>query len=141
MSSLTQSTKRSSGAAAGSRRTHATAIVTAALFATLALPGIALAGGFTAQLSAPTHTPKVGAERITVTATRGNQKLSGNVSYHFLFGGQVVSRQPGRSFSNGVCHDKLLWPKAAIGHRITLQVIVQTKYGTDYIDYWIQVRQ
>ncbi|MHB8690521.1 MAG: hypothetical protein ACYDHH_04690 [Solirubrobacteraceae bacterium] len=112
-----------------------------ALIAALALPGAALAGGFTAQLSAPTHTPKVGSEPITVTATRGKQKLSGTVNYHFLFNGQVVSSQPGHSFSNGVFHDKLLWPNAAIGHRITLQVIVQTKYGTDYIDYWIQVRQ
>jgi hypothetical protein len=140
MSSLLRSIKRSFGAAAAARSTRATAVV-AALIALLALPGAALAGGFTARLSAPTHTPKVGAEPITVTATRGTQKLSGSVRYHFLFGGQVVSSQPGRSFSNGVCHDKLLWPKAAIGHRITLQVIVQTKYGTDYIDYWIQVRQ
>jgi hypothetical protein len=105
----------------------------------LALPASALAGGFTARLYPSSHTPKVGAWPLTVTATRGRQKLSGSVNYQFLFQGIVVSRQPGHSFSNGVFHDKLIWPKRAIGNTITLRVVVKTRYGTDYLNWWIKV--
>ncbi len=52
----------------------------------LALPTSALAGGFTAHLFLSTHQPKVGHQPIKVTATRGRQKLSGNVSYQFYLG-------------------------------------------------------
>jgi hypothetical protein len=107
----------------------------------LALPAGASGAGFTARLlGTPTHQPRVGRWPITVTATRGRQKLSGSVSYQFLYQGQVVSRQPGRSFRNGVCHDTLLWPKRAVGHTITLRIVVKTRYGTDYLNWWIKVR-
>jgi hypothetical protein len=103
------------------------------------LPAGALAGGFTARLYPSSHTPKVGAWPLKVTATRGGLKLSGSVSYRFLFQGQVVSSQPGGSFSHGVYRDTLNWPKAAIGHTVTLQVVVRTRYGTNYLDWWIKV--
>ncbi|MGO9961038.1 MAG: hypothetical protein ACLP50_34530 [Solirubrobacteraceae bacterium] len=106
---------------------------------TLIVPSAALAGGFTAHLSVPTHTPKVGKMPLTVIATRGRQKLSGTVSYQFLFDGTVVSHQPGGPFHNGVYHDTMVWPGRAIGHTITLQVVVTTRYGTDYLDWWIKV--
>ncbi len=115
-------------------------LLLAAIAATLALPATALAGGFTAHLYIGSHTPKVGAQPITVTANHGKQKLSGNVNYRFLFQGQVVSTQPGHSFKGGVFKDKLLWPKRAVGHTITLQVVVSTRYGTDYLNWWIKVR-
>jgi hypothetical protein len=126
----------------GGRSRAGTGRVSALLLIALALavPSVAAASGFTAKLYAPTHTPKVGNERITVTVTRGTQKLSGSVNYHFLFDGQVVKEEPGHSFKGGVYHDTLQWPKDAVGHRITLQVVINTRYGTDYIDYWIQVR-
>ena len=117
--------------------------VTIALAAALALAisaAPALAASFTAKISLPTHTPTVGDEKITVTATRGSQKLSGSVRYQFLFEGQLVSKQPGGTFKNGVYHDKLIWPAEAVGHKITLQVVVKTKYGTDDLDWWIQVQ-
>lgn len=60
----------------------------------LALPAAALAAGFTAHLYIGTHTPRVGRQRITVTATRGRQKLSGRVSYQFTYNGAVVGRAP-----------------------------------------------
>ena len=106
----------------------------------LALPSSALAGGFTARLYATTHQPKVGNWPIKVTAMRGSQKLSGTVNYRFLYLGQVVSRQPGRSFTHGVCYDTLKWPRKAVGHTITLQVVVSTRFGTDYLNWWIKVR-
>jgi hypothetical protein len=113
-----------------------------AMTAALAVPATALAGGFTARLSVPgnTHQPKVGNWRIKVTANRGSQKLSGTVSYRFLYQGIVVSKKPGGSFNNGVFNNTLLWPSKAVGHTITLQVVVATRYGTDYLNWWIKVR-
>ncbi len=113
-----------------------------ALIAALAFPANALAGGFTAHLYVPhnTHQPKVGNWRIKVTATRGTQKLSGTVSYRFLFQGAVVSTQSGGKFTHGVFYNTLVWPKRAVGHTITLQVVVRTHYGTDYLNWWIKVR-
>ena len=69
---------------------------------------------------------------------RGSQKLSGTVNYRFLYLGQVVSRQPGRSFTHGVCYDTLKWPRKAVGHTITLQVVVSTRYGTDYLNWCLK---
>lgn len=125
----------------GSPRRLAPRAIVVLLVATVALglPAGALAGGFTATLYPSSHTPKVGSWPVKVTATRGRQKLSGSVSYQFLFQGQVVKKEPGHSFRNGVYHDTLQWPKAAIGHTITLQVVVRTRYGTDDLDWWIKV--
>lgn len=107
--------------------------------AVLALPAAALAAGFTAHLYIGTHTPRVGRQRITVTATRGRQKLSGRVSYQFTYNGAVVGRAPGGSFSRGVYHDTLKWPAKAVGHTIHLVVVVSTRYGTEYLPWWIKV--
>jgi len=107
----------------------------------LAVPATALAGSFTAKLQIGSHQPKVGYQPLTVTATKGATKLAGTVRYQFLFDGQVVSKQPGGKFSHGVYHDKLKWPSDAVGHTITLQVVVNTKYGTDYLNWWIKVRK
>lgn len=118
------------------------AVAVAALVAALTLPATAFAGGFTARLFVNGHQPHVGFWPITVTATRGSQKLSGDVYYRFLYNGTVVKAyEPGGRFRNGVYHDKLKWPTSAIGHTITLQVVVQTKYGTDYLNWWIKVRK
>lgn len=106
----------------------------------LALPASASAAGFTARLKAPNHTPTAGKKwPITVTAKRHRKKLKGSVRYEFLFQGQVVSHQPGHRFKHGAYHDKLLWPGAAIGHKLTLRVVVKTHYGTDRIDWKIRV--
>ncbi len=117
-----------------------TMLVLLAALAVIALPASALASGFTARLYVSSHQPKVGKWPLKVTATRGSQKLSGTVSYRFLLDGTQVSKQPGHSFTRGVYHDKLTWPKRAVGHTITLQVVVRTRYGTDYLNWWIKVR-
>jgi hypothetical protein len=111
-----------------------------AALALMALPATALASGFTSHLYVSTHQPKVGRQPIKVTATRGSQKLSGSVSYRFLLDGTQVSKQPGHSFTRGIYHDTLVWPTRAVGHTITLQVVVRTRYGTDYLNWWIKVR-
>lgn len=115
------------------------AVMVAALV--LAIPASASAASFTAHLKAPNHTPTAGRNwPITVTATRGRAKLSGSVRYRFLYNGTVVGRHFGRNFKHGVCHDKLLFPATAVGFPLTLQVVVKTKYGTDYIDWTVNVR-
>jgi hypothetical protein len=115
------------------------ALAVAVVVVAALLPVSAFAAAFTAKLSAPTHTPKVGNEKITILVTKGSQKLSGSVNYEFLFEGQVVSKQPGHSFSGGVFHDTLKWPAEAVGHKLTLAILVKTKYGTVTLDWWIQV--
>ena len=106
----------------------------------LALPGSALASGFTAHLFLSTHQPKVGIQPVKVTATRGRQKLSGTVNYQFFLGTTMVSHKPGHSFRNGSFRDPLKWPAEAVGHTITLRVVVKTRYGTDNLNWWIRVR-
>ncbi|HEX4010697.1 MAG TPA: hypothetical protein VHX62_11835 [Solirubrobacteraceae bacterium] len=109
--------------------------------AALALPASALAAGFTAQLSAPNHRPIANKKwPITVKATRGTTQLAGTVSYRFLSYGTIVHTAKGGSFKHGVFHDTLVWPGEAVGHPLSLQVVVKTRYGTDYLSWWIQVR-
>jgi hypothetical protein len=125
-------------------RTRRTSLILAAVSVALAvaIPSAASAAAFTAHLEAPNHTPIANKKWwITVTATKGRTKLSGSVSYRFLFDGQVVGSKPGRSFKDGVCKDWLLFPGDAEGHAITLQVVVKTRYGTDYIDWAVTTKK
>jgi len=141
------------------------AVVVAGVVALLALPAAALAGsGFTLKMSAPNHhpigdcpnnlkpaqTPPKGCSSwpITLRVTKNGRKLSGKiVHYQFLFEGQVVSTQPAGDprnhwgdFSGGVFHDTLQFPYESVGHRVTLQVVVKTKYGTEHVDWWVQAK-
>ena len=107
----------------------------------LMLPASAAGAAFTAHLTAPNHAPTANKKwPITVTATHGSTKLSGSERYHFLFDGQVVSSQPGHSFTNGVYHDTLVFPGRAVGHPITLQVVVSTRYGTVDLNWAVDAR-
>ena len=123
-------------------RRWAWASVCAAMLTTIALvlPGSALAG-VTARLYAPTHTPRVGNWSITISVTQGRRQLSGRVDYRYLFGGSVVARRSGHTFSHGVYRDRLDWPPAAVGHTITLQCVVTTRSGTAYLNWWIRVHR
>jgi hypothetical protein len=120
-----------------SRATRALAVLAVAL----AIPAAASASGITAHFSAPNHQPTANKKfPITVTARKGATKLNGTVSYAFLLGSTVEARRPGHRLRNGVCHDTLLFPKAAIGHTITLQTIVTTRYGTVKFNWWIKTK-
>lgn len=117
------------------------ALLATALVLVLVVAASASAAAFTARLQAPNHTPTAGQKwPITVTVTRGGAKLSGSVSYQFLFAGQVVSNQPGHSFTRGVFHDKLLFPARSVGFALTLRVIVKTRYGKVLLPWAIKVR-
>jgi hypothetical protein len=107
----------------------------------LALPAPAAASSISAHLSAPNHSPIAGKKwYITVTISRGGRKLSGSVKYQFLVDGTVVGTQPGHSFKGGVYRDWLLFPKDAVGHPLTLRVVVKTNYGTVNLDWAVETR-
>jgi len=125
----------------GVRSHRRAALVMAGLVLALAAPAAASAAAFSAKLTAPNHTPTANKKwPITVTVTRGQTKLSGSVRYQFLFQGQVEASRPGHAFSRGVYHDTLLFPGEAIGHVLSLHVIVTTKYGTVALPWWIKTR-
>jgi hypothetical protein len=125
--------------AAQFRRRASLVIVGLAL--ALALPASASAAPFTAHLKAPNHTPTANKRwPITVTASHGRTKPGGVVRYEFLFDGQVVGHAPGHGFRNGVFHDRLLFPSRAVGHAITLRVIVKTRFGTVNLDWNVKTR-
>ena len=112
----------------------------AAILGALIVPSVALARPFTSTLQMSTHTPRVGPERIRVTATRNGRGLCGTVLYVYYWKGMQVSHQPGGRFCHGVWKDTMMWPKRATGYHLTLGVVVKTRYGTDYDWWWIQVR-
>ena len=134
----------------GSRDARASAIspswwrgiaVLVVVLGALIVPSAALARPFSSTLQAPSHRPHVGPERIRVTATHNGRGLCGTVSYVYYWKGQKVSQQPGGHFCNGVWKDTLRWPARAVGFRLTMGVVVKTRYGTDYDWWWIQVRR
>lgn len=116
-------------------------LVLVGLALALALPASASAAPFTAHLKAPNHTPTANKKwPITVTASHGRTKPGGVVRYEFLFDGQVVSHQPGHGFRHGIFHDSLVFPSRAIGHAITLRVIVKTRFGTVNLNWNVKTR-
>ena len=120
----------------GFRRGGAVAAVT---LLALLTPALASATSFKAVLHAPNHSPVENKKWwITVDVTSGKQKLSGDVNYRFLFEGMTVSHQPGHKFKNGLYKDALLFPAAAVGKPLTLQVVVTTKYGTKYLPWTVK---
>jgi hypothetical protein len=121
-------------------RSAATALLLAMTL--LALPASASAAPFRAILHAPNHTPKANTKWwITVDVTRGTTKLSGTVRYQFVFGGHVVSKQPGHSFTDGLYRDDLVFPPSSVGISLTLQTIVKTKYGTVTLPWAVNTKK
>jgi hypothetical protein len=109
--------------------------------ATTAAP--ATASALVARLQAPGHRPKAGGHwPITVTLTWQGRPARGHISYAFLLGGQVVSRQQvgGEPATfTGTFHDDIRWPSSAVGYPLTFRVIVTSPYGTRKLDYPVQV--
>jgi len=116
--------------------------VVLALLVTLALPASALAAAFKLTPHIANHTPIINVKwPITVDVTKGRLKLNGSVRYEFLFQGSVVSHQPGHKFTRGVYRDTLLFPSESLGQKLTLRIIVKTKYGTEHLNWAVQSRQ
>ena len=112
-------------------------IALAGLLAAVALlvPSAASAAAFSAKVHFPNHNPIAGKTWvITWTATKGRTKLSGSDSYEFFIGnttaGSPVRTEPGVSFRNGTGRDTLKFPAEAVGHQLTLVVVIKTSAGT-----------
>ena len=123
-------------------------IAVAGLIAALALliPSAASAAAFTAKVHFPNHNPIAGKTWvITWTATKGRTKLSGSDSYQFYEGknssGPPLRTEPGVSFRNGKGRDFFKFPPEAIGHQLTLVVVIKTSAGTVRVPWLLTTKQ
>ena len=126
------------------RRFARLALTLAGVVAALAvlIPSSALASGFTAHVKFPNHHPVANKPwRITITATRGRQKLNGTIKYVFLTPVGPMTRNATVKIKHGVAHDSLKFPGDAVGHRLGLNVVVKTTYGTDTVKWWVTARK
>ena len=95
-----------------------------------------------ATLSAPTHSPRVGAHwRYSVTAHDGDGRpLRAAVDIRFVFGGAVVGREGTHRFT-GRWADTIEWPKQSVGYPLTFRAIVRAANGAGRtLDYTVKVR-
>lgn len=123
-------------------------IALAGLIATVALliPSAASAAAFTAKVHFPNHNPIAGKTWvITWTATKGRTKLSGSDSYEFYVGknssGPPLRTEPGVSFKSGKGRDTFKFPAEAIGHQLTLVVVIKTSAGTVKVPWLLTTKQ
>ena len=112
----------------------------------LLIPSAASAAAFTAKVHFPNHNPTAGKNWvITWTATKGRTKLSGSDSYQFFIGktssGSPVRSEPGVSFKNGKGRDTLKFPAEAVGHQLTLVVVIKTSAGTVKVPWLLTTKQ
>ncbi len=101
-------------------------------------------GPVRATLRGADHAPKANkpwAYSVHVTDAAG-RRLSGTVEIRFTFAGQVVGRDtpPAHPIRNGLWHDKLTFPNAAIGQPLTVQAVVHTSAGSVTLGWPITVR-
>jgi hypothetical protein len=142
------------------KRTLVAGIVAIAL---LVPASVADAASFVARLKAPGHHPKAGQRwAIKVSArTRSGKPVRAKAYYQFVSGGQVVSTQypsprsrPGRCPGAAGCRHSpypfrgsyrdptIVWPRRAVGFRLTFRVVVKTNNrGTRKVSYWVRVRR
>ena len=112
----------------------------------LALPSVASAAAFKAKVHFPNHNPIANkAWVITWTATKGRTKLSGSTKYQFFVGKNThtapVSTQKGVKFRHGKGRDTLKFPGEAVGHQLTLRVLIITKAGTVGVNWLLTTKQ
>jgi hypothetical protein len=129
-------------------RVRRISIALAGLAAAVALliPSAASAAAFSAKVHFPNHNPIAGKTWvITWTATKGRTKLSGSDSYEFFIGntssGSPVRTAAGVSFRNGKGRDTLKFPGAAVGHQLTLVVVIKTSAGTVKVPWLLTTKQ
>jgi hypothetical protein len=130
------------------RHVRRVSIALAGLVAAIALllPGAASAAAVSAKVHFPNHNPIAGKTWvITWTATKGRTKLSGSDSYQFFIGkttsGSPVRTEPGVSFKNGKGRDTLKFPGEAVGHQLTLVVVIKTSAGTVKVPWLLTTKQ
>ena len=129
-------------------RVRRASIALAGLVAAFALliPSTASAAAFSAKVHFPNHNPIAGKTWvITWTATKGRTKLSGSDSYEFFQGkttsGPPLMKEPGVSFTNGTGRDTFKFPAEAVGHQLTLLVVIKTSAGTVKVPWLLTAKQ
>ena len=129
-------------------RVRRVSIALAGLVAALALlvHSAASAAAFSAKVHFPNHNPIAGKVWvITWTATKGRTKLNGSDSYEFFQGnttsGSPVKTEPGVAFKNGKGRDTLTFPGLAVGHQLTLVVVIKTSAGTVKVPWVLTTKQ
>ncbi len=98
-----------------------------------------------ATLHGADHNPTVGKNwpySVRVSDASGHP-LSGTVKIQFVFGGTVVGtdRPAVHPVKNGLWHDNLMYPKAAVGYPLMLQAVVRTSAGSVTLNWPVTVRQ
>lgn len=82
---------------------------------------------------------------ITVTARRNGKPISGKIYYQFLSFGRIVAcrtvKKPYHPRFTGTFHDRIEFPKRAIGLPLTFRVVLRTKYGLKNLDYKVTVQK
>lgn len=93
-------------------------------------------------LKATTHTPRAGAPWPIVIRAYGpdGRPLRAEVTYEYLFAGQVVARRSHYRF-RGTFHDVVRWPARSQGIPLTFRAVVTTPLGTRNLDYPVRVQQ
>lgn len=109
--------------------------------AVLAVPTAHAAVAFGARVIFPKGNPVANKKwHVTLQAWKGARKLHAKDRYEFLLGSSVVAHRPGVSFF-GTGHDTLTFPGAAVGHELTLRVLITTKYGTRGFNHTVSTRK
>lgn len=104
-------------------------------------PGVVRAsqGAVSASLHATTHHPRVNAAwPISFTLTSQGTATKAEVSYEYLFGGQVVAHRSHYTFT-GHFHDLFRWPASAVGYPLTFRAVITGGGATLNLDYPVQV--
>ena len=133
------------------RRRILLSLIAALAVALLAAPAVE-AASFNASLKAPGHHPKAGKKwpiKVTARGKRGNP-IRAKAYYKFIYNGQVVAvrypspHRPTRDKPwpfKGSFRDPIIWPKRAIGIKLTFQVVVKAKHrGKEKLNYKVRVR-
>ena len=102
-------------------------------------------GPVRATLHGANHTPasnKSWTYSVRVTDAAGHP-LAGTASTEFVFNGIVVGHEsPGAlPVRNGVLNDSLTFPPAALGHPLTVVVVVHTSAGSVALGWPVSVKQ
>lgn len=79
---------------------------------------------------------------VTVTDAQGH-RLSGTETTQYTFNGVVVGTEKPQNvtFANGVYHDTIEFPAAAVGYPLDVQAVIHTSLGTATVDWAVKVRR
>ncbi len=98
-----------------------------------------------ASIAGENHEPTVNRPwryTLTVTDAQGHRP-SGTETTQYTFNGVVVGTEKPQNvtFANGVYHDTIEFPAAAVGYPLDVQAIIHTSLGTATVDWPVKVRR